>query len=86
MLRRFVLAKQVTAERAVEAIEDLTVFPMQRHPHAGLIERVFELRANLTVYDAVYLALAEAIGASLITCDEALVKAPGRRAVVELVQ
>jgi predicted nucleic acid-binding protein len=51
-----------------------------------LLERVFELRADLTVHDAVYLALAEAIGAPLITCDEALVKTPGCRTAVELVR
>lgn len=86
VLRRFVLSKQLSSGRAAEAIEDLAVFPMQRHPHASLLERVFDLRANLTAYDAVYLALAEALGAPLITCDEALVKTPGRRTAVELVR
>ena len=85
VLRRFARAKQVPTQRAIEAIDDLTAFPVQRHGHAPLMERVFELRANLTAYDAVYLALAEALGATLVTCDVALARTPGRRTAIELV-
>lgn len=85
VLRRFALAGQVSVARAREAIDDLTSFPMARHGHASLLERVFELRTNLTAYDAVYLALAEALTATLVTCDKALAKAPGSRARVEVI-
>lgn len=85
VFRRFVHSRQLTAERASAAIDDLVRFPVQRHPHAGLLERVFELRANLTAYDALYLALAEALDATLVTCDTGLAKAPGRRTAIEVV-
>ena len=82
VLRRYVLAGQVSAARAREAMLDLADFPIERHAHAALIERVFELRANLTAYDATYLALAEALDSTLVTCDKALAKVPGTRARV----
>ena len=85
VMRRFVLARQVSEVRAREAIDDLVSFPIVRHGHASLLERVFDLRANLTAYDAAYLALAEVLEATLITCDKALAKAPGGRARVEVV-
>lgn len=86
VLRRFVLAGQIPAERAMAAIEDLASFPMRRHAHTSLLERVFELRSSLTAYDAVYVSLAEALGAPLLTSDRALLRAPGKRAAVELVR
>jgi predicted nucleic acid-binding protein len=82
VLRRFVLAGQVSAARAREALVDLANFPLERHAHGALIERVFELRANLTAYDATYLALAEALDSTLVTCDKALAKVAGARARV----
>lgn len=85
VLRRFVLGKVISSERAREALEDLGAFPILRHAHGRLLERAFELRTNLTVYDAVYLALAESLGVPLITCDEALARTPGTRTRVELV-
>jgi predicted nucleic acid-binding protein len=84
-LRRFVLAGQLPVDRARHAIEDLAAFPISRHGHATLLERMFALRANLTAYDAVYVALAEAMGAAFVTCDSAFMKVPGVRARVELV-
>jgi len=86
VLRRFVRAKQVTRDRGERAIEDLAVFPLRRHAHVGLLERVFELRDNLTAYDAAYIALAESMDVPLITCDEALARVPGCRAVVQVVR
>lgn len=86
VLRRFVLSRQITPERAHLAIEDLALFPMRRHAHTSLLERVFELRSSLTAYDAIYLSLAEALGATLVTSDSALAQVPRRRVPVELVQ
>lgn len=85
VMRRYVSAHQLKALRALEAIEDLSEFPLTRHAHTVLLERVFELRHNLSAYDAVYVALAEALGATLITCDRALARAPRLHAKVELV-
>ena len=58
--------------------------PSFRYPLGALRDRVWELRENLTAYDAVYVALAEALGAPLVTCDRALARAPGTHAAIEL--
>jgi predicted nucleic acid-binding protein len=84
-LRRFVLGKQLPVAAAQSAIDDLAAFPMRRHGHGPLLARVFELRHNLSAYDALYLALAEGLDATLVTCDEALANVPGARAAVELI-
>ncbi|SRR6266545_2248034 len=83
VLRRFVRAGQLDAVRAKQAIEDLLAMPIVRYPHGPLLQRAFELRENATVYDALYLALAEALDAPLITRDGALDTVPGCRAQVE---
>lgn len=85
VLRRFVMSRQITAARGSEALEDLMLMPLRRHAHTSLLDRVFELRSALTAYDSIYLSLAEALGATLITCDRALAKAPDRQTAVELV-
>ncbi len=73
------------AERCREALTDLADFPIARYPHELLLPRVWELRRNLTAYDAVYVALTEALGATLLTRDRRLAAAAGSRARVELV-
>jgi predicted nucleic acid-binding protein len=55
-----------------------------RYPHTPLAERIWDLRENLTAYDAAYIALAEALDAPLVTMDARLARAPGIRAVIEL--
>ena len=85
VLRRYVRKRVLTSDRAEQAIADLAAFPIRRHGHTGLLDRVFALRANLTAYDAVYVALAEALGATLLTCDSALAGVPGLRAPVVVV-
>ncbi len=55
-----------------------------RYPHDVLLDRVWELRANLSAYDASYVALAEALGLPLVTCDRRLALAPGVTCPVEL--
>ncbi len=84
VLRRFEARGELHAARAGAALHLLEVLPMRRHPHAPLLTRVWSLRANLTAYDATYVALAEALGAVLITCDARLGRAPGLRAPVEV--
>jgi predicted nucleic acid-binding protein len=72
-LRNLVRARAVTDRRADEAVDDLGVIRLIRYPHDPLRERIWELRHNLTAYDAAYLALAEALdGAVLMTGDRAL--------------
>jgi predicted nucleic acid-binding protein len=57
--------------------------PLQRIPHTALIRRVWELRDNVTPYDAAYVALAEVLGATLLTADIRLSRAPGIQCQVE---
>jgi len=84
-LRRLVRTGEVSASRATEAITDLNELDLHRHAHLDLLGRAWKLRDNLSAYDAMYVALAEAINASIVTCDAALSKAPGRRATIELI-
>lgn len=85
VLRRQVREKAMSAERAEEALEDLADLPLHRYPHDLLLPRVWQLRATLTAYDAVYVALAELLDASLVTCDAKLAAAHGHTARVDLV-
>ena len=66
-------------------LSDLPDFPLHRYPHDVLLPRVWELRHNLTAYDAVYVALAEVPDARLLTRDRRLATAAGHRARVDLV-
>lgn len=84
-LRRLVRAAEVSPVRAREAIEDLSDLDIHRHSHTDLLSRVWTLRDNLTAYDAVYVSLAEALDAPLVTCDEPLARAPGHRARIEVI-
>lgn len=85
VLRRYSRTGEVDPERCRAALADLAEFPMSRYPHDFLLSRVWELRDNLTAYDAVYVALAEALDAPLLTRDRRLATAPGYHARVELV-
>jgi predicted nucleic acid-binding protein len=85
VLRRHLAQGTVTASRAEEALQDLLDLRVSRHPHGLFSWRVWELRDNLTAYDAVYVALAEALGAMLLTCDGKLALAPGHHARVEVI-
>ena len=85
-LRRFVRDGSLDDEDAQEAIGDLVALDLQRHSHEALLERAWDLRANVTSYDAVYVALAEALDATLLTCDSKLARAPGTRMRVRLIK
>jgi predicted nucleic acid-binding protein len=85
-LRRYQAAGEMSAERARQALLVFAQMPLERHPHWPFLARIWELRRNLTAYDAAYLALAEALDAPLLTCDRALARAPGHRAIVELIE
>lgn len=83
-LRRLVAAGRMTADRATEACRDAALLLILRYPHVPLVERAWELRANLSIYDGVYIALAEMLEAPLVTCDRRLADVPGHGAVVEV--
>jgi len=84
-LRRLALRGEITPQRGAAAIEALSAIPMVRYPHWTLLPRVWALRLTLTAYDAAYVALAETLGAPLLTRDTRLAGASGHSAVVELV-
>lgn len=85
VIRRYCLAAELAEDRAREALDDFRDLRIHRHPHEPLLSRVWELRHNLTAYDAAYVALAEALGAPLLTRDVRLASAPGHATVVEVV-
>ena len=84
-LRRLVRAGEVSPDRAAEAIQDLIDLDLHRHAHLDLLTRAWKLRENVTAYDAMYVALAEALDARVVTCDTPLAKAPGHRAHIEVI-
>ena len=84
-LRRLVRTGEVSSGRADEAIADLTDLDLHRHAHLDLLDRAWKLRDNISAYDAMYVALAEAVEAPIITCDSPLAKALGHRARIEVV-
>ena len=85
VLRRRTLAGDVVAERCRAALHDLADFGLTRYPHSFLMQRVWDLRGNLSAYDAVYVALAETLDAPLLTRDRRLAGAPGHDARVEVI-
>jgi predicted nucleic acid-binding protein len=85
-VRRLVRAGEVAEDRAAATLVDLGDFDLHRHAHIDLLHRVWQLRTNLTAYDAVYVALAEALEATLVTCDGPLAKAPGHTAKIEVIR
>ena len=84
VLRRFVRLGYLLPVRASEALLDFTDLRIERYGHLALANRIWALRDNATAYDAAYLALAEALSATLLTCDAALAKVPGVRARIEV--
>jgi predicted nucleic acid-binding protein len=85
VLRRFTLHGEVSPERARQALEDLVDLPIERYSHQILLPRIWTLRQNLTAYDAAYVALTEILGATLLTRDGRISRAPGHSARVEVV-
>lgn len=84
-LRRYAAVGDLDDERGRAALADLADFPLRRYSHDFLLPRVWALRNNLTAYDAVYVALAEALEASLLTHDRRLAAAANRYVRVELI-
>ena len=81
-VRRGVRRREIGVERAALALTELLVLPVSRISHTPLLSRVWELRDNLTSYDAAYVALAETLEAPLLTLDARIARAPGVRCEV----
>ncbi|HEV2809591.1 MAG TPA: type II toxin-antitoxin system VapC family toxin [Acidimicrobiales bacterium] len=83
VLRRQVAASLITPAQASAALDDLLDLPLSVFPTGPLLRRVWQLRENLTAYDACYVALAEALDCTLLTADARLTNAPGARCSFE---
>ena len=84
VIRRYAANAEIDAERGRAALADLADFPLRRYPHDFLLPRIWDLRNNLTAYDAAYVALAEALDAPLLTRDRRLAASAGHHARIEL--
>jgi predicted nucleic acid-binding protein len=85
VLRRLCSWEEVPESRALEALQDLRDLPLVRHSHELLLDRAWELRDNLTIYDGVYVALAELLDMPLLTRDRRIAAAPGHGATVRVI-
>ncbi len=85
VLRRAVARGEVGADAAGAALSDLARFPLRRAAHVGLLDRAWELRENMSFYDALYVALAERLDEPLLTLDARLATATGVRAEIVVV-
>lgn len=84
VFRRFVGRGEMAPARAQQAVNDLIGMPIERVAHRPLLSRCWELRENLTSYDAAYVALAELLDAPLLTADARLANSPGPRCAIEV--
>jgi predicted nucleic acid-binding protein len=84
VLRRFLATGRVPLTRADAVRADFSALRITRYPHTLLLDRMWELRENLTAYDATFVALAEVLDAPLVTTDARLAAAPGHRAAIEV--
>lgn len=83
-LRRMLGRSEVTLDRAEAIRGDFADLRVKRYPHQFFADRIWELRHNLTAYDACFVSLAEALDCPLVTCDARIAGAPGHHATVEV--
>ena len=85
VMRGQALRGEISTAVANLALAELIALPLQRYPHRPLLQRAFALRDNATVYDALYIALAEVLDVPLLTRDAALARVPGVAVPVEVI-
>lgn len=85
VIRRHAASGRIAERRGWTALDLLIGMPIQRYPHDALLPRIWELRDNLSAYDAAYVALSEALDATLLTRDVKLAAAVRRFTRVELI-
>jgi predicted nucleic acid-binding protein len=86
VLRKRWIAGTVSDQRFAAAVDDLGQLDIDRYPTLRFMRRAYELRANVTVYDSAYVALAEALSCELLTADQRLAKASGPRCAIRVLQ
>jgi predicted nucleic acid-binding protein len=86
VLRKRWLAGTISHRRFTAALDDLEALDVDRYPMLPFMRRAYDLRANVTAYDAAYVALAEILGYELLTADGRLANAPGPRCPIRLLQ
>ncbi len=84
VLRKRWLAGDLTDRRFRSAIDDLLALPLARFPTGPLMIRAYELRSNVSAYDASYIALAEGLACTLVTADARLARSPGTNCGIEI--
>lgn len=86
VLRKRWLAGTISERRFAAAVQDLEMIPLDRYPTLPFMRRAYELRANVTAYDATYVALAEVLGCELLTADQRLANASGPRCPIRVLR
>ena len=85
VIRRHLASGTLNAQQANNAVDDLLALPITLYPATPLLRRCWQLRSNVTAYDACYVALAEVLEAALLTADARLANAPGTRCSFQLI-
>jgi predicted nucleic acid-binding protein len=86
VLRKRWLTGSISDQRFADAVADLQDLDFDRYPTLQFMARAYHLRANVTAYDAAYVALAEELGCALLTADARLAKAPGPRCAIRILR
>jgi len=86
VLRKRWIAGTVSDRRFAAAVDDLGQLDIDRYPTLRFMRRAYELRANVTVYDSAYIALAETLGCELLTADQRLANASGPRCAIRVLE
>jgi predicted nucleic acid-binding protein len=85
-LRSALARKELSIDRAAEALQDYQDLPLRLHPHRPFLKRIWELRNNFSAYDAAYVVLAEKLNAEFLTADDRLARSVSAHTSVRLMK